>query len=111
MKRTANQRRVLAMLSDAGQRGRAEAIMAPHFGGELLAGLVRAGLARVDVRAVRADRSRVEIVRLKITDAGRRAIGRWAPHGLAYRRRPYAVVSRSLPFGHALYCRPGMLAQ
>jgi hypothetical protein len=51
--------------------------MAAHFGIELLAGLVRAGLASVDVKSIRAGRSRVEVVRMRITVAGRKAL---APH-------------------------------
>jgi len=66
--------RALAMLANAGPRGCTEAIMALHFTVALLAGLVRQGWASVDVETVRAGRSPVSVVRMKITEAGRQAL-------------------------------------
>jgi hypothetical protein len=62
MKLTAEQRRALSMLASAGPSGRTEGIMAVHFKVDLLAGLVRAGLVRVDVADVRAGGRAVEVV-------------------------------------------------
>jgi hypothetical protein len=70
----ADQRQALDMLADAGPRGCTEAIMAAHFGIELLARLVREGLACVEVESVRAGGRTVDVVRMKITDDGRQAI-------------------------------------
>jgi hypothetical protein len=79
MKLTAEQRRAVAMLAGAGPRGATEAIMAANFGVELLAGLVCQGWASVQVgpRWSLVGRSRVEVVRMRITDPGRQAL---APH-------------------------------
>ena len=49
-------------------------LLAHGFKIEMLAGLVRAGLATAQPEAVNAGGRLVEVVRLRITDAGRRAI-------------------------------------
>jgi hypothetical protein len=71
---TADQRRALNLLATAGPSGRTEGIMAAHFDVELLAGLVRTGLVQVEVADVRAGGRAIEVVRMRITDAGRRAL-------------------------------------
>jgi hypothetical protein len=76
---TDERRRALAMLANAGPRGNTEAIMAVHFTVELLAGLARQGWASVDVETVRAGRSPVGVVRMKITEAGRQALTTGSP--------------------------------
>jgi hypothetical protein len=47
IKLTDNQRAALAMLAGSGPRGATESVMAMHFTVDLLAGLVRQGLASV----------------------------------------------------------------
>ena len=76
MRLTAEQRRALSTLAAAGPRGCVEALMvhAHGFTVEALAGLVRGGLASVEVKSVRAGRSPVEVIRMKITAAGLRAL-------------------------------------
>jgi hypothetical protein len=69
-----DQRRALAVLAETGRDGAAEAIMAARFGVEVLAGLVRKGWASVDVEMVRAGGSTFDVVRMKITEAGRQAL-------------------------------------
>ena len=49
--------------------------MAVHFTVDLLAGLVREGWARVEVQSARAGGKAIEVVRMRITDAGRHALG------------------------------------
>jgi len=45
-----------------------------RFGIEVLAGLVRKGRARVDVETARAGGSTFDVVRMRITGAGRQAL-------------------------------------
>ena len=69
------QRRALAMLADVGQRGYTDAMMMAHgFTFDLLASLVRAGLATAAPQRVRASGHMFELMRVRITDAGRRAV-------------------------------------
>jgi hypothetical protein len=56
-------------------RSAAEAIIAAHFGIELLAGLVRAGLVSVALEVAQAGGQRIEVVRMKITEAGAAGVG------------------------------------
>ena len=74
MRLTTEQRRALAVLADTGRDGAAEAIMAARFGVEVLAGLVHKGWASLDIEMVRAGGSAFEVVRMKITEAGRQAL-------------------------------------
>jgi hypothetical protein len=67
---------MLAMLNRADPHGCPEAlILANGFDIELLIGLVRAGLATVATETVRAGDRTLGISKVRITDAGRRAIG------------------------------------
>jgi hypothetical protein len=70
---TSEQQQALHMLSDA-PRGHAESVMASHFGVDLLAGLVRRGLVSVAQERVRANWQWIEVVMMRITDAGRQAL-------------------------------------
>jgi hypothetical protein len=72
---SAEQRRALAILADAGQRGCTDQFMMAHgFAFDLLASLVRAGLATATLRRKRAVRRMIEVARVRITDAGRGAL-------------------------------------
>jgi hypothetical protein len=53
--------------------------MAARFGVEVLAGLVRKGWASVDVETVRAGGSRFDVVRMRVTAAGRLALAAGTP--------------------------------
>jgi hypothetical protein len=63
------------MLADAGLNGATEAILiANGFTVDLLASLVRAGLATSTPQRVRAGDQMIEVAKVQITDAGRRAV-------------------------------------
>ena len=68
------QRRALRLLADAPE-GMTEALMMAHgFNSELLVDLCIAGLAIAKVERMIAGGRTVEVVRLKITEAGRQAL-------------------------------------
>jgi hypothetical protein len=70
---SAEQRRALEMLADAGEGGSTlDMLVANGFPTELLADLVRDGLAVMEGETVKVDTS--EIIRVIITDAGRSTI-------------------------------------
>ena len=72
---SSEQRRVLQLLSDAEPHGITETLWVAHeFSGELLSGLVEAGLATMTGETVRAEEGEIEVVRVRITEAGQRAI-------------------------------------
>jgi hypothetical protein len=70
-------RQALETLSGAGSRGYTTLLaqMAQGFTTGMLAGLVRDGLATTAPETVMAGGRTIEITRVKITDAGRRALG------------------------------------
>ena len=70
-------RQALEILSGAGPSGCATLLaqMAQGFTTDMLAGLVGDGLATAAPEPVRAGGRTVEVTRVKITDAGRRALG------------------------------------
>jgi hypothetical protein len=69
-------RRALALLAESSD-GCTEAIMLAHgFTLELLVDMVRAGLATAHVERMVSGKRKVEVTRVKITDAGRRALGK-----------------------------------
>ena len=71
----AEQRRLLGILADAEPRcATVEALMAHGFAAEMLAGLAIDGLARASPTTVMAGGRAIEVTRVRITDAGRRAI-------------------------------------
>jgi hypothetical protein len=73
---SAEQRRALAMLADAGRNGVTAAIMlANGFKTKMLAHLDRKGLATAMIAERVKDRGKIiEVVRFRITAAGRRAL-------------------------------------
>ena len=72
---SAEQHRALAMLADAGQRGCTDQLMMAYgFTFDLLASLVRAGLATATLRWKRAGGCMIEVARVRITDAGRQVV-------------------------------------
>ncbi len=70
----ARHRRVLKMLAEAAHGRDVNALLARGFGFETMADLVRSGLATVRVEIVEAHDLAIEVARIRITDAGRRAI-------------------------------------
>jgi hypothetical protein len=69
------QRRALEMLADAESRGSTiEMLIEDGFPAEMLADLVRNGLASMQGDTVKVGGRAIEIIRLQITDAGQRAI-------------------------------------
>ena len=72
---SADQRRALEILADAGTRGNTlDMLIANGFPAEMLAELVRDGLAMMQGETVKVDERKIEIIRVMITDAGQRAI-------------------------------------
>jgi hypothetical protein len=70
-----DQRRALGMLADAGQNGCTDAfMMANGFTVALLVELLHHGHASITPERVRAERKMIEVVRLRITDAGRQVV-------------------------------------
>ena len=76
MKLSDEQSRALKLLADAGPLGLSEAILIAHgFKVDMVvAGLVRDGLATVVASTVKAGSRTVQVTRVRITDAGRRAL-------------------------------------
>lgn len=72
---TADQRRALRVLADAGRNGVTEALMLAHgFRREMLAGLVLAEWATVVTRTMRAGGLAIKVDHYAITDDGRDAL-------------------------------------
>ena len=70
----AEQRRVLALLAGSRDGVKAELLILGHcVSRRVLAGLVRAGLAAAKREVVMAGGKAIEVVRVRITAAGRRA--------------------------------------
>src|SRR5258706_11497609 len=70
-----NQRRILELLNGVWPHGYPEALLlAKGFDIELLTGLVREGLVTVVIETARADRRTIGVAKVRITDAGRRAL-------------------------------------
>jgi hypothetical protein len=75
MRLNTDQMRALRLLDEAGPRGCTETVMLAHgFTRELLAGLVRDGLASKRPESVSTSGRSVAVARFKITDAGQRAL-------------------------------------
>ena len=73
--RTAEQRRALAMLQTSGRNGATQSLLTAHgFGVSMIASLVNYGLATPIREQVKAGGKMIEVAKVKITDAGRRAI-------------------------------------
>jgi hypothetical protein len=70
-----DRRRVLELLAGCGAEGCSEAIMRAHgFDSELMVELVRGGLASATAERMVAGSRKIEVVRVRITDAGRRVL-------------------------------------
>jgi hypothetical protein len=75
MRLSADQRRVLDLLDAGSPHGLTEnVLLARGFTVEMLIGLVTEGLASAESERVRAGRRIIEVGRIQITDAGRRAL-------------------------------------
>ena len=69
------QRRALEMLADAGLRGCTGATLVGHgFDIDMIADLVKDGLATAHRETMRMGRRKIQVARIRITDAGRMAI-------------------------------------
>jgi hypothetical protein len=77
-KRRPQPRRVIELLEllSSSPHGATEALLvrAHGFSSDMISGLVRAGLATAERETMKAGAKSVEIVRVRITDDGRRAI-------------------------------------
>ena len=72
---TKDGRRVLELLVGSARQGCTEAFLLAHgFTVDLLADMVRAGFATAQIERVRAGGQPIEVTRVHITDAGRRAL-------------------------------------
>jgi hypothetical protein len=72
---TADQRGALTFLARAGRRGAIEALMrARGFTANILAHLVLVGFATAQPEINNAGGRRIEVIRMRITDAGRDAL-------------------------------------
>jgi hypothetical protein len=72
---TPERRRALQLLASSPRGVAAELLVLAHeFSRDMLAGLVLAGLATVVAEALNGDGPTITIERIRITDAGRRAI-------------------------------------
>jgi hypothetical protein len=75
MRLTPKARRALDLLA-VDQRGLAETLLRTYgFTFRMLAGLIRAGLATAQRQTARAGGQTIKVVRIRITEAGRHAIG------------------------------------
>ena len=71
---SAEQRRALAMLATSGRNGTTQSLLTAHgFGVATIAGLVNQRLATLTREKVKAGGKLIEVARVRITDAGRRA--------------------------------------
>jgi hypothetical protein len=72
---TPEQREALELLASEPQGATEELLVLAHgFDGDMIAGLVRSGLATATRESMNAGGKTVEVVRLRITAAGRKAI-------------------------------------
>jgi hypothetical protein len=77
---SAEQRRALEMLADAGARGSIlDTLIVNGFPAELVADLVHDGLVTIHDEAVKVGDRTIEVIRVRITEAGQSAIERRAP--------------------------------
>ena len=68
-------RRALELLASRPSGITKKLLMLGHgFDGDMIAGLVRTGLATAERESVNARGKTIEVIRVRITDAGRRAI-------------------------------------
>jgi len=75
MKLTDRQRRALRVIADAEPEGATQAMMETHgFGMQVVIDLVRTGLADARIEVVRAGGPTMQVARMVLTVAGRRAL-------------------------------------
>jgi len=73
---SAEQRRALATLATSGPDGATQAVLSSHgFDASLIAGLVNRGVATITYERVRAGAKDVDVTKVRITEAGRDALG------------------------------------
>jgi len=76
---TRDEHRALALVPDSGRNGTTNAILAAHgFTAAMVTSLVREGFVTAIIEQVRAGTRMIEIVRVRTTAAGQRAIERQA---------------------------------
>jgi hypothetical protein len=69
------QRRALAMLAPGGRNGETQPFLVAHgFGGAMMTGLVNRGLSIMTLEKIRAGGKMIEVVKVRITGAGREAL-------------------------------------
>ena len=72
---TGDEHRALTLVADSGRNGTTNAILAAHgFTAAMVTSLVREGLATAIIERVRDGSRMIEIVRVRITGAGRAAL-------------------------------------
>ena len=93
---TAEQRRALALLTDAGLDGASQAsLMAHGFCVSMIGGLIKRGLATLTYEKIRAGSRLVDVGRVRITAAGQRVL---APERWRFTLRAHpAVVAELVP--------------
>ena len=70
------QRRALAMLAHAGRNGETQPFLVAHgFGGAMITGLVNRSLLIMTLEKIRAGGKMIEVVKVRITEAGQEALG------------------------------------
>ena len=66
------QRRALVMLATSGDNGETQPFLVAHgFGGAMITGLVNRGLSIMTLKEIRAGGKMIEVVKVRITAAGR----------------------------------------
>ncbi len=76
MRLSAEQRRAVSLLAGSGRNGVTGPLLAAHgFSVSTIAGLVSRGLATIAHEKVKAGGKLIEVARVRITDAGRDALG------------------------------------
>lgn len=72
---SAEQRRAVAMLATGGHNGETQPFLVAHgFGGGMITGLVNRGLSIMTLEKIRAGGKMIEVVKVRITAAGREAL-------------------------------------
>jgi hypothetical protein len=75
---SAEQRRVLKLLASSRHGATEKLLVVAHgFDSDMIADLVRAGLATAEREVMKAGSEPIEVVRIKITEAGRMALEVW----------------------------------
>src|SRR5437899_1848461 len=89
---SADERRALAMLANAGHNGMTQSLLTMHgFHPSMVAELIRCGLASMTQEKVRAAGGVVEVVTIRVTEAGRDALAAEGRGATEHRIRPSCV--------------------